>query len=361
MRICLIVLAGTLLGASLVAAPQTARLADTAAAGAPRHRRFTRTCCRCCRRTVSPATGRAKSRRCRCSPTSRRDRGHARSRPPLRRRQMPPWFADPAYGHFANERRLSAREIETINALGRRWRARRQPERRAAGADRFENGWNIKPDIVVEMPKAFQIPASGTINYKYIAREGRVHRRPVGQRGGDAAGQLEGAAPRQGVGAAAGIEVDGAGRRTARPTSANRTARSWAATRSRKATTSSASSIPASARSASTWTAPRSSSRRDPTSSSSCTTRRRASRTSDASRARARAREAGAEDALLLPRRTDGHEPRHSGGRWQRARSSARSRSARRRGSSTRSRTCTCAARTSSCASSHRTRRRRRC
>jgi hypothetical protein len=29
-------------------------------------------------------------------------------------RKMPPWFADPAYGHFANNRRLSDREVRTI-------------------------------------------------------------------------------------------------------------------------------------------------------------------------------------------------------------------------------------------------------
>src|SRR5678815_4307094 len=29
-------------------------------------------------------------------------------------RQMPPWFADPAYGHFANDRRLSDSDIKTI-------------------------------------------------------------------------------------------------------------------------------------------------------------------------------------------------------------------------------------------------------
>ena len=31
-------------------------------------------------------------------------------------RQMPPWFADPSVGHFANERRLVDREIATLNA-----------------------------------------------------------------------------------------------------------------------------------------------------------------------------------------------------------------------------------------------------
>jgi mono/diheme cytochrome c family protein len=29
-------------------------------------------------------------------------------------RTMPPWFADPDYGHFDNERRLATREIEVI-------------------------------------------------------------------------------------------------------------------------------------------------------------------------------------------------------------------------------------------------------
>src|SRR6185295_14956127 len=32
----------------------------------------------------------------------------------------------------------------------------------------FENGWNIKPDVIVEMPKPFELPARGTINYKYV-------------------------------------------------------------------------------------------------------------------------------------------------------------------------------------------------
>ncbi len=31
-------------------------------------------------------------------------------------RKMPPWFADPAYGHFANDRSLSQSEIDTLAA-----------------------------------------------------------------------------------------------------------------------------------------------------------------------------------------------------------------------------------------------------
>src|SRR5499433_2736061 len=32
------------------------------------------------------------------------------------KRQMPPWFADPAYGHFANDRRLSDADVATLSA-----------------------------------------------------------------------------------------------------------------------------------------------------------------------------------------------------------------------------------------------------
>src|ERR1700716_3531824 len=31
-------------------------------------------------------------------------------------RKMPPWFADPKYGHFANDRRLSDSDVSTLSA-----------------------------------------------------------------------------------------------------------------------------------------------------------------------------------------------------------------------------------------------------
>ena len=83
---------------------------------------------------------------------------------------MPPWFADSGYGHFENERRLTSREIQTINA----WVDAGAPAGREADAPpplTFEDGWNITPDLVVEMPKPFQLPARGTINYKYVRVE----------------------------------------------------------------------------------------------------------------------------------------------------------------------------------------------
>lgn len=81
--------------------------------------------------------------------------------------KMPPWFADPKYGHFANERKLSLGEIATLTSWADNGAA--EGDAKDAPAPRtFQDGWNLKPDVVVEMPKPFQLPATGTINYKYI-------------------------------------------------------------------------------------------------------------------------------------------------------------------------------------------------
>ena len=81
--------------------------------------------------------------------------------------KMPPWFADPNYGHFANDRRLSKAEIDTLVA----WADNGAPEGDAKDAPpprTFQDGWNIKPDMVIEMPKDFHVAATGTINYQNI-------------------------------------------------------------------------------------------------------------------------------------------------------------------------------------------------
>ena len=83
-------------------------------------------------------------------------------------RAMPPWFADPKYGHFANNRSLSKREMDTIlhwvDAGAIEGNPKNAPPARAWPA-----GWNIgTPDAVFEMPKAFPIPATGDIEYQYV-------------------------------------------------------------------------------------------------------------------------------------------------------------------------------------------------
>ena len=82
-------------------------------------------------------------------------------------RQMPPWFADPAYGHFANDRTLSDSTIKTLVA----WVDGGALEGDAKDAPppvAFVDGWSIKPDMIIEMPKDVPLPATGTINYKSI-------------------------------------------------------------------------------------------------------------------------------------------------------------------------------------------------
>jgi hypothetical protein len=83
-------------------------------------------------------------------------------------RQMPPWHADPAVGHFKNDRRLTQEEIDTIAT----WADNGAPEgdpRKAPAPLTFLEGWNIgQPDKILEMPQAFSVPAAGTIDYQWI-------------------------------------------------------------------------------------------------------------------------------------------------------------------------------------------------
>jgi hypothetical protein len=82
-------------------------------------------------------------------------------------RKMPPWLADASFGHFKNDRTLSADDIATLTAWADNG-ALEGDARDKPSALTFHDGWNIKPDIIVDMPKAFYIPATGTINYKYV-------------------------------------------------------------------------------------------------------------------------------------------------------------------------------------------------
>jgi hypothetical protein len=82
-------------------------------------------------------------------------------------RQMPPWFVDPAYGHFANDRRLRDADIQMISAWADGGAVEGDPKDMPAPVT-FQDGWNIKPDMIIEMPKDFNVPATGTVNYQNI-------------------------------------------------------------------------------------------------------------------------------------------------------------------------------------------------
>jgi hypothetical protein len=73
-------------------------------------------------------------------------------------RQMPPWFADPRYGHFMNDRSLTQSQIDTIVKWVDNGAPQGDPKDAPAPIAWPENGWFIKPDIVVRGP-AFSVPA----------------------------------------------------------------------------------------------------------------------------------------------------------------------------------------------------------
>jgi hypothetical protein len=84
-----------------------------------------------------------------------------------RLREMPPWFADPRYGHFSNDPSLTADQVATIAA----WVDSGTPAGNPAHAPpprTWASGWVIpQPDKVFRMPKPIAIPAHGDIDYTY--------------------------------------------------------------------------------------------------------------------------------------------------------------------------------------------------
>jgi hypothetical protein len=82
------------------------------------------------------------------------------------RHTMPPWFAKAAPGEFANDPRLTAPELSVL----RRWAEGGAPAGKMIGKGRqWTEGWRIgKPDAVVEMPRAYSVPASGEVEYQHV-------------------------------------------------------------------------------------------------------------------------------------------------------------------------------------------------
>lgn len=82
-------------------------------------------------------------------------------------RRMPPWFAEGGV-KFRNDCSLPQAEIRTITE----WVDAGAPagdKRDAPAPKQFTDGWTIgKPDVVFEMPAAYDVPANGVIEYTDI-------------------------------------------------------------------------------------------------------------------------------------------------------------------------------------------------
>lgn len=82
--------------------------------------------------------------------------------------QMPPWHANAPRGTFSNDRRLTDLEKDTLS----RWASNGAPAgdpKDLPPPPNFTEGWEIgAPDAVFSIPAAYEVPASGTINYQYF-------------------------------------------------------------------------------------------------------------------------------------------------------------------------------------------------
>jgi hypothetical protein len=83
-------------------------------------------------------------------------------------KKMPPWFADPAYGRFSNDRRLTPDEVTTLVSWVDQG-ALEGDSKDAPASLVFTEGWTIgKPDVIFETPVDYVVPAKGTIEYTYF-------------------------------------------------------------------------------------------------------------------------------------------------------------------------------------------------
>ena len=80
---------------------------------------------------------------------------------------MPPWFADPRFGHFSNDPSLTEPQIETILAWVKAGAPSGDPHD-APSPPQWSEGWNItRPDVTLKMPAPVSLPANGDVEYTY--------------------------------------------------------------------------------------------------------------------------------------------------------------------------------------------------
>lgn len=85
----------------------------------------------------------------------------------VKKGKMPPWFADPCCGHFANDPSLTKEQLSTI-ADWVKGGAPAGDAKDSPPSRRWTSGWNIAPpDMVLKMPRPVKIPATGDVEYTY--------------------------------------------------------------------------------------------------------------------------------------------------------------------------------------------------
>jgi mono/diheme cytochrome c family protein len=83
-----------------------------------------------------------------------------------RRRIMPPWMPEPGFGDFLDARGLQADQIELIQQWTAQGAVEGEPSDLPA-PPKWTEGWSLgEPDLIVEMPEAYTLPAEGADVYR---------------------------------------------------------------------------------------------------------------------------------------------------------------------------------------------------
>ncbi len=85
----------------------------------------------------------------------------------VKTRQMPPWQPEPGYVEFAGSRRLSDKELRTLVSWAEGGAARGKGLEPAGPVFPKAEEWRLgRPDLVVDLPEAFEVPAEGADVYR---------------------------------------------------------------------------------------------------------------------------------------------------------------------------------------------------
>ena len=83
-------------------------------------------------------------------------------------RRMPPWHANPDFGHFSNDNRMSDEEKQLLDQWIKNGMPEGDPNNRPPPRT-FVEGWTLgRPDLVVRMPEEFTVAPVGVVPYQYF-------------------------------------------------------------------------------------------------------------------------------------------------------------------------------------------------
>jgi len=83
--------------------------------------------------------------------------------------RMPPWYASSKYGEWHNDRSMSQEERDLIVQWIRGGKQQGNLDEAPAPPPARESEWEIgDPDLIIDAPEPFTVPASGIVPYQYV-------------------------------------------------------------------------------------------------------------------------------------------------------------------------------------------------